>query len=86
MMIKLERALGRVDVCKSLIVGGGVSANTLVRSEMQRFSDEHGLELIIPAMGYCVDNAAMIAGLGAKMHAAGHVDDLMLSAVPTTGC
>lgn len=84
--IKLERALGRVDDCRTLIVGGGVSANTLVRSEMRRFSDEHGLELIIPEMGYCVDNGAMIAGLGDRLYSSGHRDDLTLSAVPTTAC
>lgn len=86
LMIKLDRAIERVDGCRTLIVGGGVSANTLVRSEMRRFADDHGLDLIIPDMGYCVDNAAMIAGLGAKLHASGKADDLTLSAVPTTAC
>ncbi|MAO24044.1 MAG: tRNA (adenosine(37)-N6)-threonylcarbamoyltransferase complex transferase subunit TsaD [Phycisphaerae bacterium] len=84
--IKLGRAIERVEGCRTLIVGGGVSANSLARREMQRFCDEHGLELIIPQMGYCVDNAAMIAGLGDRLHASGQVDDLNLSAVPTTGC
>lgn len=84
--IKLERAIERIDGCRTLIVGGGVSANTLVRREMDRFCDAFELELIIPAMDYCVDNAAMIAGLGAKLFEAGQVDDLSLSAVPTTAC
>jgi N6-L-threonylcarbamoyladenine synthase len=86
LMLKLGRAIERIDGCQTLIVGGGVSANTLVRSEMDRFANEHGLELIIPKMGYCVDNAAMIAGLGAKLFQNGRVDDLTLSAVPTTAC
>lgn len=84
--IKLGRAIERVEGCRALIVGGGVSANTLVRTEMTRFCDAHGIELIIPEMGYCVDNAAMIAGLGAKLHEHGQTDDLTLSAVPTTAC
>ena len=84
--LKLDRAIERVEGCKTLIVGGGVSANTLVRSQMQRFSEKHGLELIIPQMGYCVDNAAMIAGLGEHLYASGQCDDLTLSAVPTTAC
>ncbi|MEX0876871.1 MAG: tRNA (adenosine(37)-N6)-threonylcarbamoyltransferase complex transferase subunit TsaD [Phycisphaerales bacterium] len=84
--IKIERALERMDGCRSLIVGGGVSANTLVRSEMRRLADEHGLELVIPAMDYCVDNAAMIAGLGDRLYGSGRRDDLNLSAVPTTAC
>lgn len=84
--IKLDRAIERIDGCQTLIVGGGVSANTLVRSEMHRFAEAHGLELIIPQMGYCVDNAAMIAGLGERLFASGQADDLTLSAVPTTAC
>lgn len=84
--LKLGRALERVPGCGALIVGGGVSANTLVRAEMQRFSAEHGLELIIPDMGYCVDNAAMIAGLGDRLYTGGQRDDLSLGAVPTTAC
>lgn len=86
LVIKLQRAIDRVDGCRTLIVGGGVSANTLVRAEMQRFARDHGLELIIPEMGYCVDNAAMIAGLGDKLYQHGQRDDLTLSAVPTTAC
>ena len=84
--LKLERAIEQTPGVRSLIIGGGVSANTLVRREMQRISDENGLGIVVPQMQYCVDNAAMIAGLGARMHAAGASDSLDLCAVPTTGC
>jgi len=84
--LKVERALEQIGACKALIVGGGVSANTLVRSEMARMADEHGLELIIPEMAHCVDNAAMIAGLGTKLFERGQRDDFSLSAVPTAAC
>lgn len=86
LVLKLGRAIERVEGCRTLIVGGGVSANTLVRSEMARFASEHYLELIIPRLGYCVDNAAMIAGLGARLYQNGQRDDLTLSAIPTTAC
>ncbi len=84
--LKIGRALDQIQGCKTLIVGGGVSANTLVRSEMLRIAQEQGLELIIPEMEHCVDNAAMIAGLGTKLIECGHRDDLSLSAVPTAAC
>jgi N6-L-threonylcarbamoyladenine synthase len=84
--LKIERALGHIQDCQTLIVGGGVSANTLVRSEMNRIAEENGLELIIPEMQHCVDNAAMIAGLGTKLLESGHRDDYSLSAVPTAAC
>lgn len=84
--LKIERALGHIEGCQTLVVGGGVSANTLVRSEMTRLANEHGLELLIPQMEHCVDNAAMIAGLGTKLFVDGHRDDFTLSAVPTAAC
>lgn len=84
--LKVGRALEQIGACHTLIVGGGVSANTLVRSEMARMAEEHGLELIIPEMVHCVDNAAMIAGLGTKLFESGQRDDFSLSALPTAAC
>ena len=86
LMLKVERALERIEGARTIIVGGGVSANSLVRSEMARVADERGLELVIPEMAYCVDNGAMIALLGSVLFGQGVRDDLTLSAVPTTGC
>jgi tRNA A37 threonylcarbamoyltransferase TsaD len=37
-------------------------------------------------MKYCIDNAAMIAGLGARLLEAGITADLGLAPVPTTAC
>lgn len=84
--LKIGRAFEQSDGFKTLIVGGGVSANTLVRSEMDRVATEYDVELIVPEMEHCVDNAAMIAGLGTKLLQAGHTDDFSLSATPTTAC
>ena len=86
LLIKLERAIERVPDCRTLIVGGGVSANTRVRAELTRLTAEHGIELVIPEMRYCVDNAAMIAGMGAMLYKAGARDDYSLAATPTTAC
>ncbi|MDF1809151.1 MAG: tRNA (adenosine(37)-N6)-threonylcarbamoyltransferase complex transferase subunit TsaD [Phycisphaerales bacterium] len=84
--VKIGRAFEQEGDFKTLIVGGGVSANTLVRSEMTRIALESNVELIIPEMAHCVDNAAMIAGLGTKLLQSGHTDDFSLSAIPTTAC
>ena len=46
---------------KSLILAGGVSANKTLRSEMTKLAEECGVNLSIPAMKYCTDNATMIA-------------------------
>ena len=41
---------------------------------------DRGLILRLPAPAYCMDNAAMIAGLAAARYAAGRFDDWTLSA------
>lgn len=84
--IKAQRALDQSQGIKSIIIGGGVSANSLLRSEFAKLADESNLELCIPEMQYCIDNAAMIAALGSVLFGDGHVDDLTLEATPTTAC
>ncbi len=84
--IKLGRAIEHVPGCKSLIVGGGVSANSRLRAVAGAFSEEHGLGLRLPEMAYCVDNAAMIAGLGALLLERGEASGLDLAAAPTAAC
>ncbi len=84
-IVKLERALERRPV-KTLIAGGGVTANSRLRRELAEFASAHALTLKLPATRYCVDNAAMIAGLGHHMLAAGRESGLDLQAVPTTAC
>jgi N6-L-threonylcarbamoyladenine synthase len=71
---------------RTLIVGGGVSANSRLRREMGELGERLGVPVRVPPMKYCVDNAAMIAGLGAVLLAKGRRDDLTLAAVPTTAC
>lgn len=62
--LKLQRAMHQNPDCVSLLVGGGVSANSLLRSTLTDLCRQSGLTLKLPAMEFCLDNAAMIAGLG----------------------
>ncbi|MEO1008423.1 MAG: tRNA (adenosine(37)-N6)-threonylcarbamoyltransferase complex transferase subunit TsaD [Planctomycetota bacterium] len=80
----LEQALDREQPYRSLLVGGGVTANSRLRRELQDVAAEHDLELRLPAMGFCLDNAAMIAGLGGRLLADGDADDLTLRAHPSS--
>jgi N6-L-threonylcarbamoyladenine synthase len=85
-MLKLDRALEARPECRTLLVGGGVSANSLLRSRLLGLAERRGIDVRIPRMEYCLDNAAMIAALGHDLlDARGGVgDELTMTAVPTT--
>jgi N6-L-threonylcarbamoyladenine synthase len=55
---KLKEALKRYPV-RQLIVAGGVAANQGLRKRLAE--SDLGVEIVIPSMQYCTDNAAMIA-------------------------
>ena len=46
---------------RGVVLGGGVAANSLLRSEMQRRGAEAALKVALPSRAMCTDNAAMIA-------------------------
>lgn len=54
----------------SLVIAGGVAANSRLRAVAQERCDKAGIALRIPAPGLCTDNGAMVASLGALMAAA----------------
>ena len=83
-MKKLARALKQFGPVESLLVGGGVSANSRLRRELAAFAEQHQLDLRLPKMEYCLDNAAMIAGAAAARFTAGQFDDLTLAAAAQT--
>jgi N6-L-threonylcarbamoyladenine synthase len=57
---KAARQIG----AKTVALGGGVAANSLLRSTMTTVCAESGWRLVLPSMGMCTDNAAMIASAG----------------------
>ena len=66
---------------KSLAIGGGVSANSLLRTRVAELGEQLDLSVRLPAFAYCLDNAAMIAGLAHTYYEAGQFDDLDLPAI-----
>lgn len=59
LMQKVEMALDRHPV-KALAIGGGVAANSAIRSAVLNFKNSHGISVHIPKFEFCTDNAAMI--------------------------
>ena len=55
----------------SLVIAGGVAANSRLRAVAQQRCEKAGITLRIPAPGLCTDNGAMVASLGSLMAAAG---------------
>ncbi len=66
-----------------LLLAGGVSANSALRSEFSRICSENGIELYYPEMALCTDNAAMIASAGYYGYLRGDRADMKLNAVPS---
>jgi len=73
---KIKRAARKFNA-KSIVIGGGVSANRGLRAAMQSFF----LPTFFPPMAYCTDNAAMIAGLGYELLKSGRTSPLDLDAI-----
>lgn len=67
---KLRAAVRETGV-RQVVVSGGVSANRLLRERAREMAQEEGVELRIPALDYCTDNAAMICRMGWIQHREG---------------
>ena len=61
-------------------VGGGVACNQGLRDRLKARAAEEGMEAFFPSKALCLDNAAMIAGLGYHLLRAGRSDPLDLDA------
>ena len=60
---KLDKAVRQTGV-RTVVIGGGVSANSGVRNAVADYCDHHNLEAFIPALEFTTDNAAMVATAG----------------------
>ena len=47
-----------------IVLGGGVAANTLLRTELLDACEAEGIQGFLPSHAMCTDNAAMIAAAG----------------------
>ena len=55
----------------TLLLGGGVAANSRLRELTAERCAEHGIELVVPKLSLCTDNGAMVAALAARVVAEG---------------
>ena len=76
---KTMKALKDYDV-SNLIIAGGVSANKGLREKFSVICKEQNINLIIPELKYCTDNAAMIGAAGYQLYLKGRFCDIDLNA------
>ena len=75
---KTKKAIENKNI-KYLIVAGGVAANRALRDEIEKLGKEMNVEVSIPPMKYCTDNATMIAAAGYYAYLDGRIADLTLN-------
>lgn len=71
--------------CKSkksqrLVIGGGVAVNKRLREKFYQQAKKSRVKVYFPPQELCLDNAAMVAGLGFQLFKKGYRSDLNLSA------
>ena len=72
----------RRDGARSVLAGGGVTANSVLRAALTAACEGARLDLRLPGPGLATDNAAMIAAAGHYRRLAGERDGLDLEASP----
>ena len=68
---------------RSIVLGGGVAANSCLRERLAGEADVLRIPLIVPRPGLCTDNGAMIGAAGARRFEAGERAQLDLDARPS---
>ena len=76
---KTELAIKKYKV-KNMIIAGGVSANKYLRKEIKKVTDKYKVNLSVPRMAYCTDNAAMIGAAAYPLYLKGEFADFSLNA------
>ena len=69
--------------CRKLAVAGGVAANSRIRADFAKAAAEAGVELYVPPLSLCGDNAAMIGAQGYYEYLAGNTAGQDLNAYAT---
>ncbi len=80
--VKIQRAFEKFPSIDSLILAGGVAANTLLRENMAALMEMRGGTLFMPRSALCTDNAAMVAYAGYLLGTEGAFHLLDMETVP----
>jgi len=81
LVIKCTRAVRQAKM-KTLVIAGGVSANSRLRHKLEVALEKEGVEVFYARHEFCTDNGAMIAYAGCQRLLAGQRNPLLISATP----
>ena len=81
LVIKCTRAVKQAKM-KTLVIAGGVSANSRLRLKLEVALEKEGVEVFYARHEFCTDNGAMIAYAGCQRLLAGQRNPLLISAMP----
>lgn len=81
LITKTKRAQEKYNV-KQVLLAGGVAANKGLRAELQRTFEHTEVELIIPPLNLCTDNAAMIGAAASIKYKQGKFSSYDLNGNP----
>lgn len=76
---KTEMAADKFSA-KSILLGGGVAANSMLRVELEKMVNQTDRKLLVAPKKYCTDNGVMIASLAYHKFKAGLFADMSLEA------
>lgn len=65
---------------RTVVLAGGVAANSHLRTALAKLAEERGVKLIVPDRHLCGDNGAMIAAAGYYEYLKGRFADVSLNA------
>ena len=77
---KAEQALQQTGH-KTLVLAGGVAANSHLRARLETVCQKNGAKLCVPPLSLCGDNGAMVAAAGYFEYRAGHFSETDLNAM-----
>lgn len=76
----IEKAVQDTGI-KTIVLAGGVSANSYIRQAFINL-EKNGIEIYMPDIKLCTDNAAMIASSGYYNYLEGNISNFRLNAIP----